>query len=134
MRRVISSLIVILTALTSKPQSLSVDNDYFNWEATFSAGLNSNGWQFDLGMSYFPNSFIGMKISVGATGEIRQLGDIDMGYIFGDGFYVDPYYDYDSETHYVDRYRITPIIRKTKCCDDTKRNVYFRKTKCPPLH
>lgn len=74
MKRILLPLF-LCAALAATPQSLNVDGDVSHWEADFLAGLNTDGWQIDLGAAYFPLQYIGIKANIGTAGEIQELGD-----------------------------------------------------------
>lgn len=68
-------LLFLFAAVAAQPQSLKVDGDVSHWEADILAGLNTDGWQLDLGAAYFPLQYIGIKANIGTAGEIEELGD-----------------------------------------------------------
>ncbi|MDE6320858.1 MAG: hypothetical protein K2L93_01010 [Muribaculaceae bacterium] len=76
-------------------QTLSTDDGIKRWEADFRGGLNTDGYQFDLGIAFFPIQYIGVKAQLGIDGEIKELGD----------WGVD---DIDSHHSYASRFKFTP--------------------------
>ena len=95
----ILAILALITAFSARSQSLVVDggDDVSHWEANFLAGLNTDGWQTDLGAAYFPVEYVGIKASIGSAGEIRALED------WGKD---------ESETgrHYASRFKFTPAL------------------------
>lgn len=71
------------------------------WRASMSAGLNSNGWEWDMGLSYWPVDYIGIKCAIGFAGEIEAFEDWDFGYDDG--------YDHDDKDYTV-RFRFMPSL------------------------
>lgn len=60
------------------------------------AGLNSDGWQSDIGLAYFPTPCFGVKAAIGMAGEIEEME-----------YWGDDYYDTDR---YASRFKFTPSI------------------------
>jgi len=56
-------------------QSLKTEDGIMHWEAEFDVGLNTDGYQLDIGVAYFPIRFLGIKARLGMAGEIEELGD-----------------------------------------------------------
>lgn len=61
--------------LSSLSQSLKTEEGIKHWEADFRAGLNIDGYQFDLGVVYLPIQYVGIKMQLGASGEIKEVED-----------------------------------------------------------
>ena len=100
MEKLLRRLLLVLVGcagLSVNGQSLKVDGEKYYWEADFLAGLNSDGWQADLGASYFINQYFGIKASVGLAGEIEELGD------WGGE-------DLPANRHYVGRFKFMPSL------------------------
>lgn len=68
-----------------------------HWEGSFLCGLNTDGYQFDFGIAYFPIHFVGIKANLGFTGEIEELGD------WGKD-------ELETHHHYTDRFKFTPSL------------------------
>lgn len=68
-------ILLLVSSLSSRSQSLKTGDDSFHLEGSFIAGLNNDGYQFDFGIAYFPLQFIGVKLQLGAAGEIEEFGD-----------------------------------------------------------
>lgn len=96
-KRGLMLMAVVFMFLFGRGQTLTIDGETHRWEADFLAGLNSDGWQFDLGASYFINQHFGVKASVGISGEIEELGD------WGEE-------DLAPDRHYVGRFRFMPSL------------------------
>ncbi|MCD8385318.1 MAG: hypothetical protein LUD17_00340 [Bacteroidales bacterium] len=76
----IITICIVLTLVEAMPlsciaQSLKTDDGIKHWETSFIAGLNTDGYQFDFGIVYFPLQFTGIKLQLGANGEIKEFGD-----------------------------------------------------------
>ena len=56
-------------------QTLRVDDLISRWEADFSAGLNNDGYQFGVGIAFFPVQYAGVKADIGFAGEIEEIAD-----------------------------------------------------------
>ncbi len=66
-----------LLSFNVNAQSLIVDGEKNNWEINLNFGLNTDGYNLDLGVAYFPNQFVGVKVSIGMVGEIPEYRDWD---------------------------------------------------------
>lgn len=71
------------------------------WRASMSAGLNSNGWEWDMALSYWPVDYVGIKCAIGFAGEIEAFEDWDLGY--DDGCCRD-------DKNYTVRFRFMPSL------------------------
>ena len=109
--KLIFALAMSLTAAygnVALAQTLACDDGTLHWEADIQAGLNSDGWQAEIGCAYFPVQFLGVKASVGLAGEIEELG-----YIID--YYADSPYYYEYRP-YTLRFKFTPslVLRSPK--------------------
>lgn len=87
-----------------------------HWEADIFAGLNSDGWQFDIGAAYFPTACVGLKASIGMAEEIEGLGDL-----IKNAIHDYPYDDYYDTPYYTARFKFNPAIVLR-----TPRVIYWR--------
>lgn len=53
--------IMLAVAMHAGSQTLDVDLTRAHWEGTFNAGFNTDGWQMDAGVAYFPVQYIGVR-------------------------------------------------------------------------
>lgn len=83
--------------LSSFSQSLKTEEGIKNWETDFRAGLNTDGYQFDFGIVYFPIQYVGIKMQLGASGEIKEFED------WGKD-------ELDTHHSYATRFRFTPTV------------------------
>ncbi len=74
-RKVISSFFAMIVCTQAYSQSLSTEDGVLHWETGIRAGLNTDGYQFDIGIAYFPIQYVGLKAQIGVNGEIWELGD-----------------------------------------------------------
>lgn len=86
-----------MSCLMTSAQTLKTDDGVLHWEGIFIAGLNTDGYQFDFGVGYYPIQYIGIKTALGINSEIKELAD---------------WGKYESETHhhYVARLKFTPSL------------------------
>lgn len=75
MRRIFALTILLYCITSASAQSLKTEDGIRHWETNFQAGLNTDGYQFDLGVSYLPLQFIGIKAQIGVASEIEEFGD-----------------------------------------------------------
>ena len=73
--RVLCLLVALGWYATLFSQTLKTDDGVKRWEADFRVGLNNDGYQFDLGIAYFPIQYVGIKAAIGANGEIESVED-----------------------------------------------------------
>lgn len=78
-------------------QTLKTDDGLLHWEGSFIAGLNTDGYQFDFGIAYYPIQYVGIKASLGVNGEIEELGD------WGKD-------EFETHHHYAVRFKFTPSL------------------------
>ncbi len=90
-------LLLIITALTTKAQSINIDGAVTNWEVGSYAALNTDGYEINLNAAYFPVQHIGIKTSIAFAGEIKQIDD----------WGVD---DWESVHDYAIRFKFNPAI------------------------
>lgn len=76
MRRLLVFVIGLYFCVCASSQTLRIYDSVYNWEADMYAGLNNDGYQIDFGIAYFPVQYIGLKLSLGAAGEFRELEDM----------------------------------------------------------
>lgn len=101
MRRLLSLCLPAL-ALFAHAQTINVDHETAaHWEWSLTGGFNTDGWQWDTGVAYFPTSTVGVKMSIGMAGEI---GEINWGG-WEDDYYGDTYFD-----HYTWRFKFIPAL------------------------
>ena len=73
-------LLAALFSLSASAQSLDIEGETKHWEYNINGGLNTDGWQWDTGIAYYPIETIGFKLAFGFAGEIHELSDWDFGY------------------------------------------------------
>lgn len=97
------TICLLFIAIIANAQSIKIDGETYHWEYTLTGGLNTDGWQWDTGFTYFPIETIGLKASIGLAGEIGE---------YHGGEYWDDYYDdYDSYyDNYAWRFKFIPAI------------------------
>lgn len=82
-------------------QSLTdYEGDTYHFEGCLLGGINSDGWEWDMGVSWFPIANIGIKAAIGLAGEpvpVYEWGDDDYGW-------------YDSGSEYDTRLRFTTAM------------------------
>ena len=95
---------LILTAIATcfciiaPSQTLEVEDDIVShWEADVIVGLNSNGWQSEVGCAYFPVQYVGIKANIGFAGEIKEFSDWGLD-------------DEDTGHSYATRFKFTPSV------------------------
>lgn len=93
----IITLIGILIPYSSHSQSLKTEDGIKHWETDFRAGLNTDGYQFDFGIVYLPIQCVGIKMQLGASGEIQAFED----------WGKDELYTHHS---YATRFKFTPSV------------------------
>ncbi len=86
-------------------QTLTDGDRTMHWEADALTGLNSEGWQFDIGAAYFPIPYVGLKASIGIAEEIEGLADLIRNSVCD---YPD--YDYYDTPYYTTRFKFNPAI------------------------
>lgn len=83
--------------LVTSAQTLKTDDGLLHWEGSFIAGLNTDGYQFDFGIAYYPIQYVGIKTALGINGEIEELGD------WGKD-------EFETHHHYAVRFKFTPSL------------------------
>ncbi|MCI9285682.1 MAG: hypothetical protein HFJ91_07835 [Muribaculaceae bacterium] len=68
--------IMLAVAMHAGSQTLDVDLTRAHWEGTFNAGFNTDGWQMDAGVAYFPVQYIGVRASLGMSAQLQDLVDL----------------------------------------------------------
>lgn len=56
-------------------QTLCCDGDIKHMETNITLGLNTDGYQAEAGIAYFPYQYFGIKFQIGVAGEIEQIDD-----------------------------------------------------------
>lgn len=97
-RRLLSILFLLAVGCESFAQVLCSESGEKHWEAGFLSGLNTDGWQADFSLAYFPVQYFGVKASLGFAGEIEALSD------WCDEYRCPAYNDYAS------RFKFTPAL------------------------
>lgn len=75
MLRNLITFLAIVAALTAFPQTNRTGEGLLRGEAGFTAGLNTDGWQSDFSIAYFPVDYFGLKLSLGTAAEIECFND-----------------------------------------------------------
>lgn len=68
------ALVLLLLSLAGRIRAES-DVDFYRWEGSVSAGLNSNGWELHGGIAWMPLGLVGLSATVGLDSEIYELAD-----------------------------------------------------------
>ena len=108
MPKKIFTLIILCAGLSLSAQTIKVDDNILRGEFTINGGLNTDGYQIDAGLAYFPGDCFGLKFSIGMNAEIEAFDDCDC---------------WSSYEKYAIRFRFTPafVFR-------TPRLIKFRET------
>ena len=85
--------------MAARDTDMDFDDDpsHLNWEFSIGAGLNSDGWQWNLGITWMPIPYFGIGMSVGLDSEIQEIADWDWSWIYDDYDYGYSYSDYDDD-------------------------------------
>lgn len=94
---------IILATLIFPLQNVSAhadfnEADHFKWSFRTGVGFNSDGFDWTMDVGWFPNPFMGIYASVGATGEIGHFVRdmiVDITFPEVDIDFYDDDYDYD---------------------------------------
>ncbi len=70
-------IITLLGALSASAQSIVVDGNLLRGEFNFNAGLNTDGYQLEMGIGYFPSDCFGLRFTFGTNGEVKAFDDCD---------------------------------------------------------
>lgn len=87
--KLITSVLLIFTKLVIIGQSVNIDGENLAWEGRFNAGLNNDGYSFEIGAGYFYSSYLGVKVGLGCAAEIQEFEDWN-----NDDYYYSYYNDY----------------------------------------
>lgn len=111
----------MLLPLNAFAQTLRYDDRDLHWEAGLQFGLNNDGYEFDFRGVYFPSQYFGLKIGLGAAGEIEQLEDWDL---WDDEY---DYYQRDSGRTYAARFKFNPalVLRTPRIINWKKKDAGF---------
>lgn len=74
-RQTISLLLLSISIFASSAQTLNHDEGVAHWELGFHAGLNNDGYEAEVRALYFPIQYIGVKVGLGAAGEVEEFED-----------------------------------------------------------
>lgn len=85
-------LIFVLFPLTAAAWE---EGDKCPWMFTAAGGLNSDGYEFDFGITWYPVRNVGLKAALGFAGEIHEFSDWNWNW--DDDYYDDYWYDYDDD-------------------------------------
>lgn len=112
--RLLVTLLLFLPPVLAGAQSLKTDDGVKHWECDFSGGLNTDGYQFDLGAAYYPVQFAGVKIRCGISSEIEEFGD------WGKD-------EWETGHHYTTRFRFTSslVLRTPRLIDWKSQDAGF---------
>ena len=75
--RVVVLLLLLLGICggVGRAQTLQTTDGVKHGEVDFSAGLNTDGYEVEVGVAYFPIQFIGIKSQLGFAGELKAVED-----------------------------------------------------------
>lgn len=67
--------LLIIGSINNFAIAQDTESAVYHWEADASAGLNSDGWEWHVGATYFPIPYIGIGATIGLDGEIQAMSD-----------------------------------------------------------
>lgn len=102
--RIVIVVACFIYASMVSSQNINVDGTTMKWEASFDSGLNTDGYEVNFGVAYFPVSFIGLKTAIGFSGEIVRVEDWDIDW---DDDYIRPNL---NNCNYAIRFRFNPSV------------------------
>lgn len=70
-------LIALFTSVAAGAQSIRVDDELLRGEFNMNAGINTDGYQLEAGVAYFPGDCFGLRFTFGIDGEIGAFDDCD---------------------------------------------------------
>ena len=73
--RLVVLLLLGLCGGVSRAQTLQTTDGVKHGEVDFSAGLNTDGYEVEVGIAYFPVQYMGIKSQIGFAGELKALED-----------------------------------------------------------
>lgn len=97
LRHILIFILLISNGVLSYAQSPDEQDPPPRWETGVMGGLNNDGYEWDFRGTYFPNQYLGLRVSLGMAGEIKQLED------WGED-------DWDTGHHYAVRFKFNPAI------------------------
>ena len=117
MKKIIALLLLIPAFAGLSGQSLKVDDKSYRWEGSLYAGLNTDGYEVDGGVSFFINRFVGVRCGVGVAGEIGSLSNLSIVFDYDDPILPGNDYDYYYNDHSsLTRMRFTPaLVLRSPC-------------------
>ncbi len=101
MLRVMALLILSISGYDDAiAQSNMTDDGYRHWESGIIAGLDNDGYSWQLHAAYFPVQYVGVKIGLGMAGEIKPLE-----------YWDDEDYAYTTyDDNYTARFKFNPAL------------------------
>ena len=117
----LSAAAMTMHARKADSDLIDIDRPY-RWEAGFMAGLNNDGCEVDCSIAYFPIPYVGLRATIGFSGEIPQVEDWDWGYDY------DYYPVSTSGGDYTERFRFSPsiVLRTPRIFYWEKQDMVFR--------
>lgn len=100
MRYILFFWLAWLVAVFPSAQTLNLEDGVMRWEANMDCGLNTDGCQFDMGATYFPIQYVGLKAAIGFSGELKPLTDS----------WEDNYLGYYDDDDYPSRFKFTTSL------------------------
>lgn len=101
-KRILTAFVAaLLSTFCALAQSLMTDDGVKNWEVSVTGGLNTDGFQLDAGVAYFPVQYFGMRMAIGMASEIQGM------WSFIGGALSDYDYMYWDENDYYARFKYT---------------------------
>lgn len=97
LRVVVLILLLGLCGGVSRAQSLQTTDGVKHGEVDFSAGLNTDGYEVEMGVAYFPIQYMGIKSQIGFAGELKALEDWGLD-------------EEESGHHYAVRFKFMPSV------------------------
>lgn len=110
-KRILTAFVAaLLSTFCALAQSLMTDDGVKNWEVSVTGGLNTDGFQLDAGVAYFPVQYFGMRMAIGMASEIQGM------WSFIGGALSDYDYMYWDENDYYARFKYTAAFDLRSPC------------------
>ena len=114
LRTVTVCVVTALCCYDAAAQSNITDDGLCRWETGAIAGLNNDGYEWQLQGAYFPLQYVGAKIGLGMAGEIHRVED------WGED-------EWDTGHHYAARFKFNAaiVVRSPKIKNWKSQNAGF---------
>ncbi|MDE7154088.1 MAG: hypothetical protein K2O00_06560 [Muribaculaceae bacterium] len=120
MKQIISALFLLIAAGQLHCQTLRYDEKVYHWEGGAYLGLNTDGYEVDMGVSYFFNRFVGVRAGIGWAARFDGLDCLTVSFDPDDPLIsYDPYDRYYDDSNHFSRFKFTPsLVLRTPCLID----------------